>query len=94
MKHYIIVKWKDGTDKDALTDPVSELFEKTLAVPGIHAVKVKPCCIGRPNRYDTMIEITMDKDALARYDDCEPHRKWKEDYGSMLSAKVIFDCED
>ena len=94
MKHYIIAKWKDGCDREALTEPVRELFEETLSIPGIHAVRVKPCCVGRSNRYDIMIEIEMEQEALEAYDGCEPHRKWKENYGSMLSGKVIFDSED
>ena len=64
MKHYIIAKLKEGVDKYALVDPVTKIFKKTLAIPGIHGVKVKPCCIDRPNRYDLMIEIEMDKEAL------------------------------
>ena len=61
MKHYIIAKLKEGVDKYALVDPVTEIFKKTLAIPRIHGVKVKPCCIDRPNRYDLMIEIEMER---------------------------------
>lgn len=94
MKHYIIAKLKEGVDKYALVDPVTEIFKKTLAIPGIHGVKVKPCCIDRPNRYDLMIEIEMDKEALPAYDASEPHHQWKEQYGDLLVAKTIFDSED
>ena len=41
-----------------------------------------------------MIEIGMDREALPAYDASAPHKRWKETYGGMLSAKTIFDCED
>ena len=47
---------------------MTAIFEETLQIPGIYGVKVKPCCIDRPNRYDIMIEIEMDKEALPAYD--------------------------
>ena len=94
MKHYIIVKLKDRASKDALIDPVQRLFDETLTIRGIYGVKVKPCCIDRPNRYDLMIEIEMEKDSLALYDVSEPHKTWKKVYGDLIEAKTIFDCED
>ena len=94
MKHYIIAKLKSGIDRNELVEPVAAIFEDTLSIPGIRAVKVKPCCIERSNRYDLMIEIEMDPEALPAYDASEPHKKWKETYGGMLEAKTIFDSED
>lgn len=94
MKHYIIAKLNEGIDRNELIAPVTEVFEETLQIPGVHHVKVKPCCIDRPNRYDIMIEIEMDKEALPAYDASAPHKKWKEIYGGMLSAKTIFDSEE
>ena len=94
MKHYIIAKLKDSSRKEALVEPVQALFNEALEIPGIHAVAVKPCCIDCPNRYDLMIEITMDAEALAAYDASEPHKKWKETYGDLLEKKTIFDSED
>ena len=66
MKHYIIVKFKDGTDVQALYKPVKEIF----------AV------------------MDMDPEALPAYDVCEPHLRWKEQYGPMMEKKALFDCED
>lgn len=94
MKHYVIVKWKELCDREAMVGPVKALFEETLSLPGIHAVRVKPCCVSRANRYDLMIEIEMDEEALVVYDECEPHKRWKKDYGSLISGKVIFDSAD
>ena len=94
MKHYIIAKWNEGVDRQAGLAPVKEIFDRTLEIPGIHGVNVIPCCIDRPNRYDLMIEIDMDRDALEAYDACEPHKRWKKEYGDLLEAKTIFDSED
>ena len=94
MRHYIIAKWNEGVDKQAVLAPVKEIFDRTLEIPGIHAVRVIPCCIDRPNRYDVMIEIEMDPEALPAYDVSAPHKAWKEQYGSLLAAKTIFDRED
>ena len=51
-------------------------------------------CINRPNRYDIMIEMEMDPEALTVYDACEAHKKWKQEYGDLLQKKTIFDSED
>ena len=93
MKHYIIVKWKEGTDKTALLAPVKAVFEETLAIPGIRGVRLIPNCVDRPNRYDLMIEIEMDREALPVYDESAAHKKWKETYGGMIASKTIFDAE-
>ncbi len=94
MKHYIIVKLVKGTDRNALIGPVQELFNGVLSIPGIHDVRVKPCCIDRSNRYDIMIEITMEKEALDAYDASEPHHEWKKNYAALIEKKTIFDSED
>ena len=94
MKHYIIAKLKDSSRKNELTEPVRKLFEELLEIPGIHNVQVKSCCIDRPNRYDLMIVIDMDPDALPVYDASKPHKQWKEQYGELLEKKAIFDSEE
>ena len=94
MKHYVIVKYNDTVaDKATLLEEIKELFGKTTQIEGIHQVNVYPCCIDRPNRYDVMIEIVMEKEALPLYDECEWHHIWKRDYAKYLDKKTIFDCE-
>lgn len=96
MKHYIIVKYKETVteqDKKRLLPEIKELFEKTTQIEGVHQVNVYPCCINRANRYDVMIEMVMEKEALPVYDDCEWHHIWKRDYAEYLEKKAIFDCE-
>ncbi len=94
VKHYIIAKWNEGVNKQAMLAPVKEIFDRTLEIPGIRAVRVIPCCVDRPNRYDLMIEIEMDPEALPAYDASQPHKEWKERFGSLLFAKTIFDRDD
>lgn len=94
MKHYIIVKFKEGTDVKALAGPVREIFEETLTIPGIHGLDVRVSNSDRPNRYDLMILVLMDKEALPAYDASEPHHRWKDEYGGRIEKKAIFDCEE
>lgn len=94
MKHYIIVKFKEGTDVRNLEKPVRSVFEETLSIPGIHRVDVRLSNSDRSNRYDMMILINMDQEALPSYDVSEPHLKWKSQYGELIEKKAIFDCED
>lgn len=73
--------------------PIRALFLETLRIPGIHDVSLYPNIIHRPNRYDLMIVIAMEKEALPAYDASEPHHRWKETYGQYIASKAIFDCE-
>ena len=93
VKHYIIVKFRDGTDVQAAAGPVRELFGGTLSIPGIRGVDVRTSCSSRPNRFDMMIVIDMDAPALPAYDVSEPHLRWKAEYGPLIEKKAIFDCE-
>ena len=94
MRHFIIVKWNDPEKMKPCAEEIETLFKRTLEIPGIHSAEVYPSCSDRANRYDLMIEIGMDQDALAAWDASAPHKKWKEVYGGMLAAKTIFDCEE
>ena len=64
MKHYIIVKFTEGTDVKALVEPVRAIFEKTLEIPGIHTLDICVSNSDIANRYDMMIIFDMDKEAL------------------------------
>jgi len=93
MKHHIIVKFTEGTDVPALMEPVRRIFEETLSIPGIHGVELKISNSDRANRYDLMIIMDMDKEALAAYDISEPHLRWKTEYSGRIEKKAIFDCD-
>ena len=95
MKHYIIVKYNETVpDKSIMAEKVSELFNGGEDIPGIHSYRVFPNCVARDNRFDLMIEISMDADALPRWDESLLHRRWKSEFGGFVQAKTIFDRED
>lgn len=93
MLHHIIVKWKDTVDKQETSQNVRALYESAVEIPGIRDVIIKDNVIVRPNRYDLMIALDMDEDALVTWDNSELHLKWKSEYGSLIESKCIFDCE-
>lgn len=94
MKHLILVKWKETVTNPAqLKDEAEALFRETLSLPGIHDVKAIPGLKTAANRYDLMIAIDMDKDALPAYNDSAAHKRWKADYGDRIEKKAIFDAE-
>ena len=94
MKHFILAKFTpEVSDKAALLEPIRALFSTASDIPGVHGAAVYPCCIARENRYDIMIVLDMEKDALPLYDDSDMHHAWKAQYGSLLEKKAIFDCE-
>ena len=94
MKHCILAKWNETvTDKTALLAQVKALCAAADAIPGVHGVTVHPCCIDRPNRYDLMIVLDMDKEALPNWDASDIHHRWKDEYGGLLEKKAIFDYE-
>lgn len=97
MRHFIIVKFNDDLSKRAkeeIIENAKNLFAPIIQQAGIKSVIFHTSCIDRPNRYDLMIEITMEKEALCSYDDCEIHHKWKNDFSKFIKSKAIFDCEE
>ena len=94
MKHHIIVKFNDKvSDKAALMSEIETLFSRWQEVEGVHGCALIPNCVERPNRYDLMIVLDMDKEALPRWDACEVHHTWKDKFGVYVGSKAIFDCE-
>ena len=95
MKHCILVKWsEDIKDKDEIANKVKINFDKLLEINGIRGVDYIKNCIDRSNRYDLLIRIDMDKEALSIYDMSAPHLEWKEKYGKFAEKKAIFDFEE
>jgi len=94
MRHFIIVKWQEGVDREQVAKPVRELFSKALEIEGVDKVDVHVCNSDRSNRYDMMIEMFMSKEGLEAYDSSEMHKQWKREYGDRIAAKTIFDCDN
>ena len=96
MKHCILVKYNadvDAAKKEKLLPEIRELFSGLSVIEGIHGVEVIPNVVDRPNRYDLLIRIDMEKETLPVYDASEPHHVWKRDYACYLAKKAIFDYE-
>lgn len=97
MKHCVLAKFADEVTKDekqAMIPAIRGLFEHTTEIDGIHSVTLRENCIDRQNRYDIMIVIDMQPEALPAYDECTWHQQWKADYSKYLQAKAIFDYEN
>lgn len=93
MKHYIIVKFSEAVkEKEVLYPELEVLFKKAEKIEGIHQVSFYPSVIDLPDRYDIMILMEMEREALPLFDASNIHRNWKTKYGSLLAAKTIFDC--
>ena len=41
-----------------------------------------------------MIKMDLSKEALKVFDNSEIHKRWKEEYGTYIANKTIFDCEE
>ncbi len=95
MKHYIIVKFKEEVSaerKQDMVPDIEELFHHLYEIDGISDIQIERNCVDRANRYDLMIEITMqDEDVLRIYDQSVWHNRWKDQYGPLIAKKTIFD---
>lgn len=93
MKHYIIVKLNENTEKGELINPIKELFQKAMNIKDIVKVDIYESNMELPNRYDLMIKMDLSKEALDEFDNGEIHKEWKERFGEYIANKTIFDCE-
>ena len=95
MKHCIIAKYKPQAyeRRAELLPRIREIFAVAGEIPGVRGAEVYPNCVAWENRYDVMIVLEMDRDALPLYDDSEMHHRWKDEFGGLLEKKAIFDYE-
>jgi quinol monooxygenase YgiN len=95
MKHYIIVKYNDlAADREALRAEITKLFGGVMDIDGVHGFTVHTSATDIANRYDIMIIIYMDKDALPRFAQSDIHIAWKREYTKYMQSKAIFDSDD
>lgn len=96
MQHHVIVKYNDSVkDKNALSQEIANLFKGMEGtVPGVHKVSPHTNCIDMSNRYDLMIIVDMEKNALEAYSNSPIHDTWINNYPHYLESKVIMDYED
>lgn len=94
MLHHIIVKWNDQvTDKSAMAAKVAELYAPASDISGVRGVTLKPNVIDRPNRYDLMIVLDLEPEALTAWDASDLHKQWKANFSGLIAQKAIFDCD-
>lgn len=94
MVHMILAKFRDRSLlTPGLTEEIRTLFSGAEAIEGVEGASVSRCCVDRDNRYDLLIRVYMQKDALPRWDESAVHAEWKKKYGEMLEKKAIFDEE-
>lgn len=93
MKHLIIVKFIDSSFVDKEYENILNIFNKCLKIDGINQIQLNKNIILRENRYDLLIEIDMDKDALNLYDESIPHHEWKDKYSKYIKNKAIIDLD-
>ena len=93
MRHYIIVKFKEGYDYLKELDAIRELFQDSLKIEGVHKVEMYPSNSKRSNRHDLMIMMELTQDGLLQFDQSLIHQQWKEIYGKEIESKTIFDCD-
>lgn len=93
MKHYIIVKFDEKTEKEKIINPIRELFQNAIKIKEVEKVEIYESNMDLPNRYDLMIKMDLSKNALKEFDNGEIHKEWKEKFGKYITSKTIFDCE-
>lgn len=92
MKHCILVKFKKEYNwKDELKN-IQRIFN-SIDIDGVNFVEYLENCIDRENRYDLLIRVDMEKEALPLYDACPNHHEWKDTYSEFIDKKAIFDYE-
>lgn len=92
MRHHIIVKFKkDAPSLKDMLPRIRTIFSGVLEVPGVSGYEILENCVDRSNRYDLMIVITMRREALETYDNCEAHHAWKNEFSAYIESKAIFD---
>jgi hypothetical protein len=96
MQHHVIVKFNETVkDKVAMADEIGNLYKGMVGtVEGIHKITYHKNCIDMDNRYDLMVIVDMEKDALEAYSNSPIHDKWLRDYPKYLESKVIMDYDD
>ncbi|NLB91288.1 MAG: hypothetical protein GX786_08750 [Clostridiales bacterium] len=93
MNHYIIVKYLPHiTRKEEMYHEIVSLFKEALQLEGIKKVEVYQASVVSDIRYDLMIHMVMEKEALPIFDHSWIHHEWKKNYAQYISHKVIFDC--
>lgn len=91
MKHCILAKFTPAAkaQRAALLPRIREIFSAAADIPGVHGAEVIPNCVDRDNRYDVLIRLDMDREALSLYDVSAMHHRWKDEFTPLLEKKAM-----
>lgn len=92
MKHCILVKFICGFDWKNELDRIKSIFD-SINIDGVNGTQYIINCVDRENRYDLLIRIDMEKEALEKYDLSDNHHVWKDTFSKYIDKKAIFDYE-
>lgn len=95
MLHHILVKWNESVENKAeFKQRAERAFAGVTDIPGVFTCEFISSCSDRDNRYDLMIRMRMETEALTTYDQSTLHRNWKKDFTQYIAQKAIFDCDE
>ena len=79
------------TDKAVVAEKVRDLYADAVKIPGVEHVAIEENITPRENRYDLMIIMDLEDEALQNWDDSQLHKQWKSEYSPLIDNKAIFD---
>lgn len=95
MTHYVLLKFKTGSDVDAIEATIRKTYEEldnTLSF--LNNAKVYRCCVARDSNADIMIRVDLDKkEQLQDYLTHPLHIKMMNSFDSALAGRTSFDHE-
>jgi hypothetical protein len=95
MKHYILLKFRDGELRPDVIATIRKILEPLHREAGFSGVAVRANCADRDDNHDVMIEISMDSEgALDNYKRRPNHMGLINFAGPKVVSKVTFDCLD
>ncbi len=93
MTHYVLLKFKPGSDLDAIEKTIRKTYEeldKTLSF--LNNAKVYRCCVERDSNADIMAKVDLDKkEQLQDYLTHPLHIKMMNTFNDALASRASFD---
>ncbi len=92
MKHYLLLKLKDGVVSEQYANDIRPLFERVVAeTDGVEGCNVLVNTVARPNNYDVMVTLMLSQCGLDNYVNSPLHKDFKANYLNDVEKKAVFD---
>lgn len=93
MVHYVLLKFAQGADVDALERKVREVYaELDKVLDYLHDPKVYRCCVERDSNADIMMVLQLDSaDCLKPYLEHPLHVQLVQGFRDVLVGRMSFD---